>query len=75
MRKFIECDGRTIEPLGKAAGLCGKAILVDAAGVEWQGVPAVVIDEAPWVEVALEVEGGYLAFDSRLEYETAISQR
>jgi len=42
---------------------------IDAEGEEFETLPGLVAQNAPWACIAVEVEGGYLAFESGADYE------
>lgn len=43
---------------------------IDEDGDEFTGLPGVVVHDAPYTSVAVEVEGGYMAFESVDDYNT-----
>ena len=42
---------------------------IDAEGEEFGTLPGLVAQNAPWACIAVEVEGGFLAFESDSDYE------
>jgi hypothetical protein len=42
---------------------------ITADGEELDRLPGLVVHDAPWAYIAVEVEGGYLAFESFADYE------
>jgi len=48
---------------------------IDCDGDEFDGLPALVVHDAPWAAIAVEVDGGYLAFESVIDYQTWFSQK
>lgn len=54
-------------------GAAGRYI--DADGDEFDTLPGIVVHDAPWASVAVEVEGGYQVFESVSDYETWNNQK
>ena len=48
----------------------GPGLYIDGDGDEFNEMPGVVIHDAPWASVVVEVDGGYMAFESEADYET-----
>lgn len=55
------------------AGAVGR--FINADGDEFDTLPGIVVYDAPWASVAVEVEGGYMAFESVTDYETWNNQK
>ncbi len=63
---FVESDDHQFDPNTEPA----KGLFIDADGDRFDEMPKQVTHDAPWAEVAVEVEGGYQAFESYSDYET-----
>jgi len=61
-KQFIE-DG---DPRSGHPGAPGR--FINADGEEFDTLPGLVARNAPWAHIAVEVAGGYLAFESCVDY-------
>ena len=50
-------------------------LFIDSDGDHHKGLPGIVIHDAPWASVAVEVEGGYMAFESVADYDVWDNQK
>lgn len=48
---------------------------IDVDGEEFDMLPGIVVHDAPWASIAVEVEGGYMAFESVTDYEIWENQK
>ena len=56
-------------------GPVSSGTFIDSDGDEHEGMPGVVAHDCPWAEIAVEVEGGYMVFDNKSEYEAWKNQK
>jgi len=47
---------------------------IDSDGDHHNGLPGIVVHDAPWAWVAVEVEGGYQVFESITDFEIWANQ-
>jgi len=48
---------------------------IDEEGDEFDGMPAIVLHDAPWATICVAVDGGYCVFESNDDYETWSNQQ
>jgi len=51
-----------------------NGIYIDENGDKFMGLPGVVANDAPWSAIVVKVDGGYIAFESIVDYQTWTKQ-